>query len=232
MKSVSPRNKWENSGAREWKEIHDKRENFVLLIFLLERNQFFFLLLLLLLLLRLLLLLLLLLLFFSFRESNKSCIWRSIALATLSMLAKETGVMVLLLNICYDFYRSWHSIKRAVIELKWNEETLRFSRRASKVLMSLSLLLVFRLAVLQSSLPKFSNQDNPAAFHPCRQVSLAEAENWMESVSERVLTFVTGSVCHPARAARLPLLSYSMQFPRILIEQVVQCERNEIEIMY
>ncbi|EEB14054.1 smile protein, putative [Pediculus humanus corporis] len=87
-------------------------------------------------------------------ESNKSYVWSSIALAAFSMLAKETGIMALLLNICYDFYKSWHSIKR----------------RAAKVFVSLSLLLVFRLAVLQSSLPKFSNQDNPAAFHPYRHV--------------------------------------------------------------
>ncbi|CAG2053782.1 unnamed protein product [Timema podura] len=34
----------------------------------------------------------------------------------------------------------------------------------------MSLLLMLRLALLQGSLPKFSNQDNPAAFHPCRHV--------------------------------------------------------------
>ncbi|KAL0273180.1 UNVERIFIED_CONTAM: hypothetical protein PYX00_005916 [Menopon gallinae] len=104
------------------------------------------------------------------REANKSSVWVSVVLASLSMLAKETGIMVLLLNMCYDCYKSWHSIKRTLNELKWNEDTIHFSRRTAKVLMSLSLLLVFRLAILQGSLPKFSNQDNPAAFHPCRHV--------------------------------------------------------------
>ncbi|KAJ9597492.1 hypothetical protein L9F63_011652, partial [Diploptera punctata] len=57
-----------------------------------------------------------------------------------------------------------------VVEVRWNEETIHFSRRAAKILMSLSLLLVVRLALHQGSLPKFSNQDNPAAFHPSRHV--------------------------------------------------------------
>ncbi|XP_021924796.1 transmembrane and TPR repeat-containing protein 1-like isoform X2 [Zootermopsis nevadensis] len=94
----------------------------------------------------------------------------SAVLGGLSMLAKETGVTVMLVNLTYDLYRSWHFIRRSLLEVRWNEETLHFSRRAAKVLMSLSLLLVFRLALLQGSLPKFSNQDNPAAFHPCRHV--------------------------------------------------------------
>jgi hypothetical protein len=34
----------------------------------------------------------------------------------------------------------------------------------------LSFLLAMRLALHQGSLPRFSNQDNPAAFHPCRHV--------------------------------------------------------------
>ncbi|XP_069696734.1 protein O-mannosyl-transferase TMTC1-like [Periplaneta americana] len=97
-------------------------------------------------------------------------VWLSALLGGLSMLAKETGITVMLVNLAYDLYRSWHFIKRSLIEVRWNEETLHFSRRAAKLLMSLSLLLVFRLALLQGSLPKFSNQDNPAAFHPCRHV--------------------------------------------------------------
>ncbi|GLH13067.1 Transmembrane and TPR repeat-containing protein 3 [Gryllus bimaculatus] len=39
-----------------------------------------------------------------------------------------------------------------------------------RLLPVLSVLLVFRLALLQGSLPRFSNQDNPAAFHPSRLV--------------------------------------------------------------
>ncbi|XP_068082907.1 protein O-mannosyl-transferase TMTC1 [Anabrus simplex] len=103
-------------------------------------------------------------------EGASSNLWLSIVLGGVSMLAKETGITVLLLNLLYDLYRSWHAIKRAVTEVRWNEDTLQFSRRAAKVLVSLSFLLVFRLALLHGSLPKFSNQDNPAAFHPCRHV--------------------------------------------------------------
>jgi len=33
-------------------------------------------------------------------------------LGGLSMLAKETGVTVMLVNLAYDLYRSWHFIKR------------------------------------------------------------------------------------------------------------------------
>ncbi|XP_069696978.1 protein O-mannosyl-transferase TMTC1-like [Periplaneta americana] len=97
-------------------------------------------------------------------------VWLSALLGGLSMLAKETGITVMLVNLAYDLYRSWHFIKRTVVEARWNEETIHFSRRAAKVLMSLSLLLVIRLALHQGTLPKFSNQDNPAAFHPCLHV--------------------------------------------------------------
>ncbi|XP_068082908.1 protein O-mannosyl-transferase TMTC1 [Anabrus simplex] len=103
-------------------------------------------------------------------ENLPGHVWLSVFLGGVSMLAKETGITVLLLNLLYDLYRSWHAIKRSLVEVRWNEETLQFARRAAKILMSLSLLLVCRLAMLQGSLPKFSNQDNPAAFHPCRHV--------------------------------------------------------------
>ncbi|KAE8753180.1 hypothetical protein FOCC_FOCC000103 [Frankliniella occidentalis] len=41
---------------------------------------------------------------------------------------------------------------------------------ATRESLALSVLLLCRLALLQGSLPKFSQQDNPAAFHPCPQV--------------------------------------------------------------
>ncbi|KAK3927534.1 Protein O-mannosyl-transferase TMTC1 [Frankliniella fusca] len=88
------------------------------------------------------------------------------------MLAKETGVTVLVVNLLLDLYRSWGPLRRALRDVRWNEEAQLFSRRAAKILMSLTVLLVCRLALLQGSLPKFSQQDNPAAFHPCPQVRL------------------------------------------------------------
>jgi hypothetical protein len=38
----------------------------------------------------------------------------SALLGGLSMLAKETGITVMLVNLTYDLYRSWHFIKRYV----------------------------------------------------------------------------------------------------------------------
>ncbi|XP_049821473.1 protein O-mannosyl-transferase TMTC1-like [Aethina tumida] len=97
---------------------------------------------------------------------GKCHIWISAALGGLSMLAKETGVTVFLLNLAYDFYLHWPSIKRTMVEVKWNAETLQFANRAAKILTTFGILLAVRLALLQGSLPKFSQQDNPTAFHP------------------------------------------------------------------
>lgn len=81
------------------------------------------------------------------------------------MLAKETGITVLLINLLYDVYKNWPSLKRTFLDVRWSEETYQFTRRFSRVLLSMSVLLAIRLALLQGSLPKFSQQDNPAAFH-------------------------------------------------------------------
>jgi hypothetical protein len=87
-------------------------------------------------------------------------------LGGLSMLAKETGITVFLLNLAYDVYRSWPSLKKTILDVRWSEETHQFCQRVSKVLLSMGVLLAIRLALLQGSLPRFSQQDNPAAFHP------------------------------------------------------------------
>lgn len=118
-------------------------------------------------------------------------IWTSIALGGFGMLAKETGVTVFLLNLAYDTYKSWPFIKRSILEVKLTKETHLFASRAAKVLTSVSeekkkkrnrnnqsstsahlrdvfqlgFLLAVRLALLQGSLPRFSQQDNPTAFH-------------------------------------------------------------------
>lgn len=62
----------------------------------------------------------------------------SVVLAALSMLAKETGVTVLVVNLLLDLYRSWGSLRRALRDVRWNEEAQLFSRRAAKILMSVS----------------------------------------------------------------------------------------------
>lgn len=90
----------------------------------------------------------------------------STILGGLSMLAKETGITVLLINLMFDVYKSWPSLKRTIVDVRWSEETYQFARRFSRVLLSMGVLLAIRLALLQGSLPRFSQQDNPAAFHP------------------------------------------------------------------
>ncbi|CAH1155250.1 unnamed protein product [Phaedon cochleariae] len=97
---------------------------------------------------------------------SKHYTWLSTISGGLSMLAKETGVTVFLLNLVHDFYLHWPSLKRTLSEMRWNRESIQVARRSSRILTSLGVLLALRLAILQGSLPKFSQQDNPAAFHP------------------------------------------------------------------
>ncbi|XP_050681593.1 protein O-mannosyl-transferase TMTC1-like [Leptidea sinapis] len=99
------------------------------------------------------------------RPHNKKCVWLSVVLGALSMLAKETGVTVLLLNLAIDLYRCWPVIKRSICSLKIEKKCSGLSIRSLKVVVSLLLLLSIRLALLQGTWPVFSPQDNPAAFH-------------------------------------------------------------------
>ncbi|XP_039301503.1 uncharacterized protein LOC120356612, partial [Nilaparvata lugens] len=103
-------------------------------------------------------------------EIGKYNVTASCILAGLAMLAKETGLTVLLVNLVYDLYKSWPHVKRILCDGKRSDEAVKFTRRAAKVLVAMSALLIFRLALLQGSLPKFSAQDNPTAFHPCPHV--------------------------------------------------------------
>ncbi|XP_039295218.1 protein O-mannosyl-transferase TMTC1 isoform X2 [Nilaparvata lugens] len=105
-------------------------------------------------------------------EIGKYNVTASCILAGLAMLAKETGLTVLLVNLVYDLYKSWPHVKRILFDGKRSDEAVKFTRRAAKVLVAMSALLIFRLALLQGSLPKFSAQDNPTAFHPCPHVRL------------------------------------------------------------
>ncbi|CAH1111653.1 unnamed protein product [Psylliodes chrysocephalus] len=98
--------------------------------------------------------------------SGKSYLKSSIFLAGFSMLAKETGITAFLLNLTLDLYFTWPYMRRPKHFLKWNKETCLFVNRTAKVLTSFGILLSLRLAILQGSLPKFSQQDNPTAFHP------------------------------------------------------------------
>ncbi|XP_065221750.1 protein O-mannosyl-transferase TMTC1-like [Planococcus citri] len=93
-------------------------------------------------------------------------IFISCAFAGASLLAKETGMTVLIVNLLYDAYNSWSSIKRAITEWKCNDESILFCKRVAILSIVIIILITLRLALLQGNLPKFSNQDNPAAHHP------------------------------------------------------------------
>ncbi|KOC69598.1 Transmembrane and TPR repeat-containing protein 3 [Habropoda laboriosa] len=110
--------------------------------------------------------------FLAYHGQQTAYVWSSVCLGALSMLAKETGITVLPLNLLYDLCRSWHSIKRSIFEARWNDDSRHFFLRAAALLVSFGVLLMVRLALLHGVLPKFSPQDNPAAFHPCFHVRL------------------------------------------------------------
>ncbi|XP_050421177.1 protein O-mannosyl-transferase TMTC1-like [Adelges cooleyi] len=94
----------------------------------------------------------------------------SCTFAALSMLAKETGLMVLLVNLAYDVYSSWSHIRKSFMEHRHTEEYRSFTKRAAQTVFATAVLLAFRLYMLQGSLPKFTEPDNPAAFHDSSRV--------------------------------------------------------------
>uniref|UniRef100_A0AAG5DPC2 dolichyl-phosphate-mannose--protein mannosyltransferase n=1 Tax=Anopheles atroparvus TaxID=41427 RepID=A0AAG5DPC2_ANOAO len=147
-------------------------------------------------------------------------LWLSIVLGGLSMLAKETGITVFLLNVAYDTYRNWPALKRAVREMRWSEETHQFGRRVSRVLLSMGVLLAVRLALLQGSLPKFSQQDNPTAFHPNLYVRLLTfcylaAFNWW-------LLLCPSTLSHDWQMGSIPLVT-TLGDPRNLLTFAAFC---------
>lgn len=99
-------------------------------------------------------------------SSDDASTWLSILFGGISMLSKETGITIFLVNLTYDLYRCWPSLKRTLVEVHWTPESQQCYRRLSKLLISMGILLIIRLALLQGSFPKFSQQDNPTAYHP------------------------------------------------------------------
>ncbi|XP_032512165.2 protein O-mannosyl-transferase TMTC1-like [Danaus plexippus] len=137
--------------------------------------------------------------------SNKKSVWLSIILGALSMLAKETGVTILLLNLAIDFYRCWPFVKRSLCTLKFEKKCSGLSIRTTKVLVSLALLVSLRLALLQGTWPTFSPQDNPASFHPSFFVRLMTfcylaAFNWW-------LLLCPWSLSHDWQMGSVPLIA-------------------------
>ncbi|CAB3241328.1 unnamed protein product [Arctia plantaginis] len=104
-------------------------------------------------------------------SSGRHRIWSSVAMAALSMLAKETGLTALLFNVAFDLYRCWNTNRlSSTVKLRWRSDSS--CGRVIRALAALVLLAGARLALLQGSLPAFSPQDNPPAFHPSFSVRL------------------------------------------------------------
>lgn len=92
----------------------------------------------------------------------------SLVLATAAMLAKEHGITVLGIICCYDLYKLQVDLKRACQHRKLSAPIKSFLKRTFIVILVGVSLLVFRMAMLNGTLPRFSEQDNPASFSPHR----------------------------------------------------------------
>ncbi|XP_045764022.1 protein O-mannosyl-transferase TMTC1-like [Maniola jurtina] len=139
-------------------------------------------------------------------------VWLSVVLAGLSMLAKETGLTALLFNLAFDVYRSWNSMNRSPVKCRWKSDSV--WGRVAKGLLVLMLLAVGRLALLQGSLPAFSPQDNPPAFHPSFAIRLMTfcylaAFNWW-------LLLCPWSLSHDWQMGSIPLITSGWD-PRNLV---------------
>lgn len=129
------------------------------------------------------------------KEPSTKELWISIVLGGLAMLAKENCVTVFIVNLIYDFYRNWSTLKKTIQDVRWTQDSYKFATRMFSILASMTIFLLARIALLQGSLPKFSQQDNPAAFHsslqtvrlafpsPCQLLTI-----WF--CLQRVLTFL------------------------------------------
>ncbi|KAJ2938803.1 hypothetical protein O0L34_g18425 [Tuta absoluta] len=99
-------------------------------------------------------------------------VWASVMMAALSMLAKETGLTALLFNIALDLYKNWTPVARTSSAVKWRWKCGGVWGRVGRLVAALVMLVGVRLALLQGTLPAFSPQDNPPAFHPSFTVRL------------------------------------------------------------
>lgn len=81
------------------------------------------------------------------------------------MLAKETGISVLLVNVGYDSYKMWTHLRQLYMDVRWTAETRQLISRISCSLLFIVIFCSARIAI-GGPLPKFSQQDNPAAYHP------------------------------------------------------------------
>lgn len=88
-------------------------------------------------------------------------IYISFILGASSMFCKETGITVLGICIVYDsliFYQRFSWSNTHVIPA--------FVQRILKLLLTITVLLLFRMWIMVNTLPVFKEEDNPAAFSP------------------------------------------------------------------
>ncbi|XP_022235547.1 uncharacterized protein LOC111083353, partial [Limulus polyphemus] len=88
----------------------------------------------------------------------------SVLSAWLALLAKEQGVTVLIVCLCYHLQlvcaRQRERSGKEIANLKWPG----LDKYTLTIVSMLSILVGFRVWILNGSLPQFSEQDNPAAF--------------------------------------------------------------------
>lgn len=104
-------------------------------------------------------------------QNDNSIRWLlvSFACSTCALLAKEQGITVLPICVASRILQLWeHNRLRAP-----NEECLKkkfhflIDFTLFSIIVTFVVLVVFRIWMLQGSMPKFSEQDNPASFSPC-----------------------------------------------------------------
>lgn len=105
------------------------------------------------------------------KEPDAMSVMCSCCLGAISMLCKESGITIFGVNIIFDIYRNWAMIRENIKDVRWNSDNFKFAKRIFSVFMSMMLLVLARISpFVQGSFPKFSQSDNPAAFHESFQV--------------------------------------------------------------
>ncbi|CAL8104977.1 unnamed protein product [Orchesella dallaii] len=85
-----------------------------------------------------------------------------------AMLAKETGITILGINLVYDLYTHLHLLR--LKRVRWQLSKVdtqchsRLRQRVTLLIMLVAISLGFRIAIMNGTFPRFSRQDNPAAY--------------------------------------------------------------------
>lgn len=124
------------------------------------------------------------------------------------MLAKETGITILLVNVAYDVFKMGPKLRQLFTDddVRWslNSGLRQFIGRVTLSLVFIGIFCAARMAI-GGSLPKFSQQDNPAAYHPCAVTrfltfSYLAAFNWWLMICPTTLS-------HDWQMSSIPLIT-------------------------